>query len=115
MPLKQPLSFQHVEGWETPGASKTNLRQAEAAVALVQAVIKGNEVGCLYFIALTKSTHNMCATARVLVHQYMIAGQSSRFAEHLETGSMPVRDTQLQLSWLQLVTPSDLGAEAGAM
>ena len=44
-PLKQPLTFQHVTGWETSGASKTNQKQAEVAVAIIQTLIKGNQVG----------------------------------------------------------------------
>lgn len=44
-PLKQPMTFQNVVGWETLGASKTNPKQAEAAIHLIQGLIKANEVG----------------------------------------------------------------------
>lgn len=44
-PLQKPLTFEHVDGWERPGASKTNPRQAEAAMACVKSLLKASEVG----------------------------------------------------------------------
>ena len=44
-PLQKPLTFEHVVGWERPGASKTNPKQAEAVIACVRSLLKANEVG----------------------------------------------------------------------
>lgn len=57
-PLKQPLTFQHVAGWESSGASKTNPKQADAAVALIQLLVKASEV-CADKSAMTHAVSPM--------------------------------------------------------
>lgn len=43
-PLTRPLTFRHVAGWETPGASKSNAPQAEAVTALVSELCRSGDV-----------------------------------------------------------------------